>query len=58
MVALTDRVKQNRLTIEVQEIAADTTAIRSLDWDRERFDIEFGLQNGTTYNSFIIRGEK
>ncbi len=28
MVALTDRVKQNRLTIEVQEIAADTTAIR------------------------------
>ncbi len=58
MVALTDRVKQNRLTIEVTDIAADTTTIRSLDWDRERFDIEFGLQNGTTYNSFIIRGEK
>lgn len=36
----------------------DTTAIRSLDWDRDRFDIEFGLQNGTTYNSFIIRGEQ
>ncbi|HBW57843.1 MAG TPA: diflavin flavoprotein A, partial [Oscillatoriales bacterium UBA8482] len=58
MVALTDPVKQNRLTIEVQEIAVDTTTIRSLDWDRERFDIEFGLQNGTTYNSFMIRGEK
>jgi flavorubredoxin/flavin reductase (DIM6/NTAB) family NADH-FMN oxidoreductase RutF len=40
------------------EIATDTTAIRSLDWDRDRFDIEFGLQNGTTYNSFIIKGEK
>ncbi|MGF1457829.1 MAG: diflavin flavoprotein [Leptolyngbyaceae cyanobacterium] len=50
---------QKRLTMQVEpNIAADTTAIRSLDWDRDRFDIEFGLQNGTTYNSFIIRGEK
>lgn len=57
MVALTDTV-QNRLTIAVEEIAPQTTTIRSLDWDRNRFDIEFGLQNGTTYNSFIIRGEK
>ncbi|NES82145.1 MAG: MBL fold metallo-hydrolase, partial [Moorea sp. SIO2B7] len=49
---------QKRLTIQTAEIAADTTTIRSLDWDRDRFDIEFGLQNGTTYNSYIIRGEK
>lgn len=48
-----------RLTMQVEpNIAENTTAIRSLDWDRDRFDIEFGLQNGTTYNSFIIRGEK
>ena len=57
MVLLTDR-SQKRLTIQTSEIAADTTTIRSLDWDRDRFDIEFGLQNGTTYNSFLIRGEK
>lgn len=57
MVALTERT-QKRLTIQTSEIAAQTTAIRSLDWDRDRFDIEFGLQNGTTYNSFLIRGEK
>lgn len=57
MVALTDRVEK-RLTVQVTEITTDTTAIRSLDWDRDRFDIEFGLQNGTTYNSYIIRGEK
>ncbi|MBW4495097.1 MAG: diflavin flavoprotein [Oscillatoria princeps RMCB-10] len=57
MVVLADRT-QRRLTIETGEIAADTTAIRSLDWDRDRFDIEFGLKNGTTYNSFVIRGEK
>lgn len=48
---------QKRLTIQTAEVATDTTAIRSLDWDRDRFDIEFGLQNGTTYNSYIIRGE-
>lgn len=57
MVSVADRT-QKRLTIQTGEIAPDTTAIRSLDWDRDRFDIEFGLQNGTTYNSFIIRGQK
>ena len=49
---------QKRLSMQVAGIADETTTIRSLDWDRDRFDIEFGLQNGTTYNSFIIRGEK
>ncbi|MGK7917429.1 MAG: diflavin flavoprotein A, partial [Prochloraceae cyanobacterium] len=50
---------EKRLTMQtVENVAADTTAIRSLDWDRDRFDIEFGLQNGTTYNSFLIRGDK
>ncbi len=57
MVALTEKI-QHRLTMQVEEIAPNTTAIRSLDWDRDRFDIEFGLQNGTTYNSFLIRGEQ
>ncbi|BAZ45754.1 flavin reductase-like, FMN-binding protein [Chondrocystis sp. NIES-4102] len=62
MVALTNIAQTTkptgRLTIQNVEIAADTRAIRCLDWDRDRFDIEFGLQNGTTYNSFIIKGEK
>ncbi|MCU0529011.1 MAG: diflavin flavoprotein [Cyanobium sp. Prado107] len=47
-----------RLSLQCEAIAADTTAIRSLDWDRSRFDIEFGLRNGTTYNSFLVRGER
>jgi flavorubredoxin/flavin reductase (DIM6/NTAB) family NADH-FMN oxidoreductase RutF len=51
-------IPTKRLTTQTLEIAPDTTVIRSLDWDRDRFDIEFGLQNGTTYNSFVIRGEK
>ncbi len=49
---------EKRLTIQTVDIEPDTTTIRSLDWDRDRFDIEFGLQNGTTYNSYLIRGEK
>jgi flavorubredoxin/flavin reductase (DIM6/NTAB) family NADH-FMN oxidoreductase RutF len=49
---------QNRLTTQVEVIAEQTIALRSLDWDRDRFDIEFGLQNGTTYNSFIIREDQ
>ena len=57
MVLLTER-SQKRLTMQIADIAPDTTTIRSLDWDRDRFDIEFGLQNGTTYNSFLIRGEQ
>src|ERR671932_1329763 len=57
MVALAEGVKR-RLTMQTAEIAPGTMAIRSLDWDRDRFDIEFGLQNGTTYNSFLIQGEK
>ncbi len=46
----------DRLSLQCELIAEDTTTIRSLDWDRSRFDIEFGLRNGTTYNSFIIQG--
>jgi flavorubredoxin/flavin reductase (DIM6/NTAB) family NADH-FMN oxidoreductase RutF len=51
-------VQTKRLSVQVAELTQDTTAIRSLDWDRDRFDIEFGLQNGTTYNSYLICGEK
>jgi flavorubredoxin/flavin reductase (DIM6/NTAB) family NADH-FMN oxidoreductase RutF len=47
-----------RLTLQTMALAPGTTVIRCLDWDRDRFDIEFALQNGTTYNSFLIQGEK
>jgi len=55
-------IKENagidRLSLQFKEIDNDTLTIRSLDWDRDRFDIEFGLRNGTTYNSYLIRGEQ
>ncbi|MEB3199189.1 MAG: diflavin flavoprotein [Synechococcaceae cyanobacterium] len=47
-----------RLSLQSAPIGPDTTTIRSLDWDRSRFDIEFGLRNGTTYNAFLVRGER
>lgn len=47
-----------KLSLQTQKIGADSTSIRSLDWNRSRFDIEFGLRNGTTYNSFLIEGNK
>jgi hypothetical protein len=31
-----------KLQTQVFPLAKDTVAIRSLDWDRDRFDIEFG----------------
>ncbi|NJM00225.1 MAG: MBL fold metallo-hydrolase [Synechococcaceae cyanobacterium SM2_3_2] len=46
------------LTLQTAVIGSETTAIRSLDWDRARFDIEFPLENGTTYNSFLIEGDQ
>lgn len=51
-------VPSPRLSVQSFDLAPQTRAIRSLDWDRDRFDIEFGLQNGTTYNSFYIEGER
>jgi flavorubredoxin/flavin reductase (DIM6/NTAB) family NADH-FMN oxidoreductase RutF len=45
-----------RLSLQCEEISTDTSTIRCLDWDRSRFDIEFGLRNGTTYNSYLIHG--
>jgi flavorubredoxin/flavin reductase (DIM6/NTAB) family NADH-FMN oxidoreductase RutF len=60
MVALIEKAQAStgRLTLQVAELFPSITTIRSLDWDRDRFDIEFELQNGTTYNSFLIRGDK
>ena len=48
----------SKLSLQCEAIGTDTTTLRSLDWNRSRFDIEFGLRNGTTYNSFLVRGER
>ena len=50
--------EEYRLQTQTHELTRDTTVIRSLDWDRDRFDIEFGLEKGTTYNSYVIKGKE
>jgi flavorubredoxin/flavin reductase (DIM6/NTAB) family NADH-FMN oxidoreductase RutF len=44
--------------VQVVPIAVDTTVMRSRTWDRLKFEIEYGLQRGTTANSYIIQGDK
>lgn len=48
----------NRLQTQVADLAKGTITIRSLDWERDRFDIEFSLVEGTTYNSCLVFGDK
>jgi flavorubredoxin/flavin reductase (DIM6/NTAB) family NADH-FMN oxidoreductase RutF len=43
---------------QVLPIGLDTIVIRSRTWDRLKFEIEYGLQRGTTANSFLIQGDK
>ena len=31
-----------KLSLQYEQIATDTHTLRSFDWDRSRFDIEFG----------------
>jgi len=35
-------MKLTDFVMQVTDVADDTITIRSLDWDRDRFDIEFG----------------
>ncbi|MGB8698589.1 MAG: diflavin flavoprotein [Thermosynechococcaceae cyanobacterium] len=44
--------------VQVFPVATDTTVLRSRSWTRLKFEIEYGLQRGTTANSYLIRGDK
>lgn len=43
---------------QVLPIAPETTVYRSRTWERLKFEIEYGLQRGTTANSYLIEGEQ
>ena len=44
--------------VQVLPIAADTLVMRSRSWKRLRFEVEYGLEKGTTANSYLIRADK
>ena len=43
---------QNLSTFEITE---NFTCIRFLDQNKERFELEFNLEKGTSFNTFLIR---
>lgn len=44
--------------VQVAEIAAHTTVLRSRTWDRLKFEVEYSRQQGTTSNSYLIQADK
>lgn len=44
--------------IQVYLLATDVLLLRSRTWDRLKFEIEYGLQKGTTANAYLIQGTK
>ena len=44
--------------VQITPIALNTRVFRSRTWDRLKFEVEYGLNRGTTANSFVIEGEK
>lgn len=44
--------------VQVFPLVAETTIFRSRTWDRLKFEIEYGLQRGTTANSYLIQAQK
>ena len=40
----------------IREISKDIFTVGSIDWDRRLFDELISLPDGTTYNSYLIKG--
>lgn len=43
--------------VQVAQIGAETTVLRSRTWDRLKFEVEYARQKGTTANSYLIQGQ-
>jgi flavorubredoxin/flavin reductase (DIM6/NTAB) family NADH-FMN oxidoreductase RutF len=44
--------------VQVFPLAPQTFVLRSRTWERLKFEIEYGLQRGTTANAFLIEAER
>ncbi|MBO8242913.1 flavin oxidoreductase [Prochlorococcus marinus XMU1411] len=52
----TSLISQNQNLLEF-EITENITCIRFLDQNKERFELEFNLEKGTSFNTFLIRSK-
>ncbi|MEL6383790.1 MAG: diflavin flavoprotein [Cyanobacteria bacterium J06626_18] len=44
--------------VQVDTIGQDTQVLRSRTWDRLKFEVEYSRHQGTTANSYLIRGNE
>ena len=44
--------------LSIFEITENFTCIRFLDHNKERFELEFNLEKGTSFNTFLIRNHE
>ncbi|MBW4485618.1 MAG: diflavin flavoprotein [Tildeniella torsiva UHER 1998/13D] len=44
--------------VQLYAMAAGTTVLRCRSWNRLRFEIEYGLERGTTANSYLIQADR
>ncbi|WP_346293176.1 diflavin flavoprotein [Sphaerothrix gracilis] len=44
--------------VQVAEVGSQTTVLRSRTWERLKFEVEYGLCQGTTANAYLIQGDR
>ena len=52
------RLLSKNYTFSKFEIAENFTCIRFVDQNKERFELEFNLEKGTSFNTFLIRSNE
>ena len=50
--------KKRQIDVQAFAIASEITILRSRTWDRLKFEIEYGLQRGTTANTYLLQADK
>jgi flavorubredoxin len=50
--------RKNMKTYNIPEIASNVFSVGSKDWNRRMFDALIPLPDGTSYNSYLVKGEK
>jgi flavorubredoxin/flavin reductase (DIM6/NTAB) family NADH-FMN oxidoreductase RutF len=44
--------------VQIAELGRNTTVLRSRTWERLKFEVEYNLCQGTTANSYLVRGDR
>ena len=58
MSEINTRLLSNNQTLSKFEITENFTCIRFIDQNKERFELEFSLEKGTSFNTFLIESKE